>query len=192
MSSIISGHDIYALQLQKNTDVTSHHTLIEVELRRKTLYEDILKCIKNWIFDQSDRNDRRRLTEMQMSHLLLRYIFNKKATLFDSKSDPVFIIGKSSLARKQLERDLKNINLKGAEKLAEIIDGELESAATQLRSEKFRKDKQVTLSTSTDGKLIYRDRSQKDFNQLAQRYGADYYNAAYALGLRYTYICLTG
>ncbi|CAF4037983.1 unnamed protein product [Adineta steineri] len=192
MSSIISGHDIYALQLQKNTDVTSHHTLIEVELRRKTLYEDILKCVKNWIFDHSERSDRKRLTEMQMSHLLLRYIFNKKATLFDSKSDPVFIIGKSSLARKQLERDLKNINLKGAEKLAEIIDSELESAATQLRSEKFRKDKQVTLSTSTDGKLIYRDRSQKDFNQLAQRYGPDYYNAAYALGLRYTYICLTG
>ncbi|CAF1199750.1 unnamed protein product [Adineta steineri] len=56
----------------------------------------------------------------------------------------------------------------------------------------WKGDEAVTLSSPPYGKLIYRDDSQEDFAGLAQRYGSKYYNAAYALGLRYSYLRLTG
>ncbi|CAF1689465.1 unnamed protein product, partial [Adineta ricciae] len=171
MSNSRSGDDTSTSESSKTTDVTKHHTLVEVELRRKSLYEDLVKSVKNWIFDRSD--GRRRLSEMQMSHLVLRYIFNKKATISSSKCDPVFISGTSTVARSQLECDLKNINIRGAKELADLIDAELTSATRKIRFEKFEKDEQVKLSTSTENELIYRDRRQTDFNRLAQRHGRE-------------------
>jgi hypothetical protein len=175
--------------MKKSTDVTSHDTLVEVELRRKTLYEELLDRLKDWKFDCGFRIH---LSEKEISHILLRYIFNKKATTSSPESDPVFVTGTSKLARDQLERDLKNVNLKGAKDLADLIDNELSNAARKIRNEKFRKDQPVVLSLSTDRQLIYRHRSQDDFTRLAERYGPQYYNAAFALGLRYSYICLSG
>jgi hypothetical protein len=189
MSSKTCKHDISASEMEKSTDVTSHNTLVEVELRRKTLYEELLDRITDWIFDSGVHI---RLSEREISHILLRYIFNKKATTSTPEFDPVFVTGTSKLARDQLQRDLNNVNLKGAKDLADLIDKELTKAAGKIRDEKFRKDQPVVLSSSTDGKLIYRNRSQEDFTQLAQRYGSKYYNAAFALGLRYSYICLSG
>lgn len=189
MTDIISGRDICALQREKTTDIAAHTSLIEIEQRRKTLYEDLLEYVRRWLIE---RNGRIRLSAMQLSHILLRYIFNKKATTSKRRSDPVFVTGMSKLARHQLQRDLDNAYMKGAEELADLIDEELESAADKIYSEKFQKDKPVELSSSIDHKLIYRGRSQEDFARLGQHYGPKYYNAAYALGLRYSYICLTG
>ena len=56
--------------MKKSADVTSHHTLVEVELRRKTLYEELLDRIKDW---ESDCGFRIRLSEKEISHILLRY-----------------------------------------------------------------------------------------------------------------------
>lgn len=189
MSLINCSHDTSSSQIDKTSGITSFPSLVEVELIRETLYEELLECLRRWIFKCGSRL---RLSETQISHILLRYIFNKKATTSNSKCDPVFVTGTSELARRQLHRDLKNASLKGAEELADFIDNELASAARKVRFGKPGIDEPVTLSSPMDGKLIYRDRSQEDFARLAQHYGPKYYNAAYALGLRYSYIRLTG
>ena len=189
MSRINCGPDTSLSHTGDSVDVTLHQNLVETELIREKLYEEILESVRKWIFDS---NDRIRLSEMQISHILLRYIFNKKATTSSPPSDPVFVIGTSELARRQLHRDLNNAKLRDAEKLADLIDNELKKAVRSFRFKKIEKDEPVTLSSTTDNKLIYRGRSQEDFARLAQRYGPKYYNAAYALGLRYSYIHLTG
>jgi hypothetical protein len=189
MSDINCGRVTSSSQKDAANDVTSYHTLVEVELTRKIYYEQLLQSVRRWLLDCGDRIH---LSEMQIAHILLRYIFNKKATTRDRRSDPVFVTGTSKLARDQLRRDLKTTNLGSSKELADLIDDELARAARSLRFEKVIRDEPVTLSSLTDHKLIYRDHSQDDFAGLAQRYGTKYYNAAYALGLRYSYVRLTG
>ena len=164
-----------------------YRRLIETELLRERLYTSLVNEVKSWLL-----RHQRRLpwSEMQVSHLLLRYIFNKKATIFQSSSDPVFVIGISSIARQQLGRDLAAIQLTNALELTELIDDELARAASEMRTTKIMMDDPVILSPSINGKLIYRERMQEDFSQLAQRYGPDRYHAAYALGVRYSYLRL--
>lgn len=143
MSRISSGRDIYSSQMEKTTDITSHKCLVEVELRRRALYADLLESVKRWLFERSSRI---RLSKRQLSHILLHYIFNKKATTSTSQADPVFITGTSKLARCQLQRYLENAHLKVDEELADLIDEKLESATEKMHSTKFRMDNQAELS----------------------------------------------
>ncbi|CAF0894899.1 unnamed protein product [Adineta ricciae] len=183
------NHNDSSSRSAKTKDIISEKRLVETELYRKKLYERLLESVSTWLFD---RNARVRLTEMQIAHIVLRYVFNKKATISTSTSDPVFIVGTSDLARRQLSIDLKNARLEDSDRLADKIDDEIKCAVRELRFKNPPDDEQVTLSSETDGKLVYRGRYQEDFAHLAQRYGPKYYNAAYALGLRYSYVRLTG
>lgn len=169
--------------------VLSHRGLIETELVRERLYKELLSSFNRWLFDHQPSL---KWTEMQMAHILLRYIFNKKATVSGPTSDPVFVIGTSPLARRQLDKDLTYGNVPDSSELADFIDHHLLLAALFMSSKEIAMDEQVHLSQPTGEKLMYRDRTQADFAQLAKRYGADYYNAAYALGLRYSYLPLGG
>ena len=190
MSRTNCNHDTPSSKLDKTGGNTSLQNLVETELLRETLYEQLLDCVRSEILRFGSRV---RLSDMQISHILLRYIFNKKATTTPGpKSDPVFVIGTSKLARHQLQRDLEKLNSHAVEELADVIDDGLASATRKLRFERLGTDKTVTLSSTAGNELTYGDRSQKDFAGLAHRYGPQHYNAAYALGLRYTYMRLTG
>ena len=96
------------------------------------------------------------------------------------------------MARHQLSRDLDAIQVEDGAQLSELIDYELVLAALDVCTIDIRMNEPVFISSTMDQTLIYRDRVQQDFSALAQRYGSDYYNAAYALGLRYSYLRLTG
>jgi hypothetical protein len=166
---------------------SSHRSLVETELVRERLYKQLLIFVKSFLFRQEARPP---WSEKQVSHLLLRYIFIKKATISRPMSDPVFVIGTCPIARHLLDRDLKFKQMTGATQLTELIDHQLVLAALEMCTTEIGMDEPVLLSSNTNGELIYRGRVQKDFSQLGQRYGFDHYNAAYALGLRYSYMRL--
>jgi hypothetical protein len=147
----------------------------------------MLKEIKSWLFRHQGKPQ---WPEKQVSHLLLRYIFNKKATISQPTSDPVFVIGTSSMARKQLCLDLKTMDLTGGTELAELIDDQLSRAALEMCTIEIPMDEPVNFSKSMKDTLVYCGRDQQDFANLAQRYGRSYYPAAYALGVRYSYLRL--
>jgi hypothetical protein len=168
---------------------TSCRGLVETELVRERLYKQLLSSIKSWLFHHQARPT---WSDKRVSHLLLRYIFNKKATISRPIPDPVFVIGTCPIARRQLSRDLEIEQVNGATQLIELIDDQLVLAALEMCTAEIEMDELILLSRSMGGKLIYRGRVQTDFSRLAQRYGPDYYSAAYALGLRYSYMRLCG
>ena len=187
ITSKVNNNVPQILTSSENMDVSSNPRLVEMELVRQRLYISIVKKITRWL---SENQSRLPWSETQISHLLLRYIFNKNATNTQLLPDPVFIIGESSMARRQLDRDLRSIHLNNAMELAHIIDDELEHAATEMSRTNIDYDQPVTMSVESKSKLIYRGTLQEDFAQLGKRYGPDYYRPAYALGLRYTYLHL--
>ena len=161
--------------------------LVETELIRKRLYEQLLVTIRLWFAHHTARSS---WSRKEISHLLLRYIFVKKATRFRLTPDPVFVIGTCPAAQHLIHRDFQVKETAGASQLSELIDHHLVLAALEMFTTEIGMDEAVLLSSDRDGILIYRGQAQKDFSQLAQRYGPAHYNAAYALGLRYSYICL--
>ncbi|UJR17302.1 hypothetical protein I4U23_004197 [Adineta vaga] len=171
----------------KQTVLRPVRGLIEAELIRERLYEALLVSVRTWL---SDRPSKVRWSDIQISHILLRYIFNKKATISRPIPDPIFVIGTSSIARRQLYRDLEVMQVSDGIQLADLIDHELILAALDMCTTQIDMDESVILSPKMGGKLIYRNRIQNDFSRLAQRYGYEYYNAAYALGIRYSYLRL--
>jgi hypothetical protein len=178
----------HLLMKSQHHETISYRGLVETELVRERLYKNLLSFIKSWLFN---RPDRPRWSETQVSHLLLRYIFNKKATISRPIPDPVFVIGTCMIARRQLCRDLESEGMTGGTQLADLIDHELVVAALDMCTTEIGLDTRVILSPNVDGKLVYQGRVQEDFSGLAQRYGPQYYNAAYALGLRYSYLNLS-
>jgi hypothetical protein len=166
-----------------------HRGLVETELVRERLYKQLIISIKSWLFHHQAHAS---WSDKEISHLLLRYIFIKKATRSRPVPDPVFVIGTCLTARHQIYRDFEFKQMNGATQLAELIDHQLVLAALDMCTTDIGMDEPVRLSLDTHRQLIYRDRVQKDFSRLAQRYGSDYYNAAFALGLRYSYMRLTG
>ncbi|CAF3500067.1 unnamed protein product [Rotaria socialis] len=167
---------------------TPNRGLVETELVREKLYEQVLNSIKSWLSSQQAYPP---WSKKNIWHILLRYIFIKKAALSRPMPDPVFAIGTCSVARQQLRRDLEKRKVNNFTELAKLIDHQLEIAALEICVANIGMDAPVTVS-NIDGDLIYRGRVQKDFSRLAQRFGPDYYHAAYALGLRYKYIHLCG
>jgi len=77
------------------------YLLIEEELVRQRLYEDILYRNCLYLFPE--------LGEKEIYHILLRYIFNKNITKKDN-DDPVFITSKSEIAEQQLKEDYNYFN----------------------------------------------------------------------------------
>ena len=172
----------------ENSSFNPNRGLIETELIRERLYKSILNEVKAWLYS---RQEKLPWTELQISHILLRYIFNKKATVSGLTDDPVFISNFSSIARQQLHNDLKSVILNGARDLAELIDEQFRRAAFEINTREIPADAPVTLSVNAKGStLTYRDRMQRDFSQLALQYGTTHYRAAYALGIRYSYLRL--
>lgn len=107
--------------------------IIEKELIRKKLYEEILK----WLYDKI-----KVLTVKEVNTLLLLYIFNKNITKTD-KDDPVFIITHSEIAKKQIFHDFKyyayhrpNANhlVDMTEEIIIGIEGHLFAASDKLKS----------------------------------------------------------
>lgn len=161
--------------------------LIETELVRKKLYEELLGTIESWLYQRKAQST---WSKKEISHLLLRYIFVKKASRARPVPDPVFVIGTCANAQHLIRRDFELKRTNGALELAELIDRHLVLAALEVLTAEIGMDESVILLSDSIGNLSYRGRTQKDFSRLAQRYGPAHYNAAYALGLRYSYIRL--
>lgn len=152
--------------------------IVERELLRKKLYENnILKWLSAKIPQFKPK---------EVSHLLLRYIFNKNITK-TSSDDHVFITTRSPLAELQLTNDFKYSKLTlDPNDIINELEERIVSCASQIQECNLKHDRDISLSRGkiTYGRLIY-----DDISSLAEKY-PKYISYAFALNIRYNYLKL--
>jgi hypothetical protein len=161
--------------------------IIETELLRKKLYEDIVVKIYNLKLTTEKDG---KLKQKEVNNIVLRYLFNKIITRRDD-DDPIFITDYSILADKQLIADLeyhKIINY-DYKQLPVILNAEFIKAKQILTSSDINIDQPVTYEDTTN-KYIYKNIKYEDISNLMRNY-KNYTTQAIALNIRYNYIKLS-
>lgn len=155
-------------------------SLVETELLRKKLYENIIEWIMFRIRDS-------KLKYKDVCNLLLRYILNKNITK-SNNDDPVFITTKSSNANSQISKDFIyfKISTNPTNFIIELEEKIL-SAQTILSSTQIKKDYPISL---TNNKILYNNKYYTDISDLAKKY-PDNISYALALNIRYNYLKLS-
>jgi hypothetical protein len=180
------GYERPSIQQQIKDDEQDEY-IIERELVRQKLYNDILQSLKNYMnpFIKNQKGKDKWGTK-EFNHLLLRYILNKIITKTD-EDDPIFIYNKSEIVRKQLDKDNKYSGLNyDLDDLINFIDNELKKAYDILKNTELKKDSEVKI---VDNKLEYKGIMYNDISKLGEN-NPKYIRYAVALNIRYTYIHL--
>jgi hypothetical protein len=155
-------------------------SLIERELLREQKYQEIYA----WLAKKTPRGTKGK----NLSHMLLRYVFNLSAKAMD---DPVFITTPSVGADRQFKKDVATFKLgdsKHALFLAEGVSAAFRKAASEVKSAKLPVDKTVVRKIENDkAYLYYGARKFRDTREL----GLQDLQAAFALQLRYAYLDLS-
>jgi hypothetical protein len=171
----------------KPPDIIKDESVIERELVRMKLYNEILTSLQIWLEPYlKNQKGKERWTDKNVNQLLLRYILNKIITRLDNE-DPIFIYRESSIAKEQLERDSKYSHLNfDYNKLAIKLDNLLKNAYDSLKSFNIPKDESVSLD---NGILMYKGVQYEDWSKLGEM-NPQYISYAVALNIRYRYIHL--
>ena len=165
------------------------NTIIETELYRKTLYNDII--------DKVSHKLNKFLESKEIQHFLLRYIFNKiiERTLED---DPFFIPKYSEICYLQVEKDLEFKNIKidnmNTKEFVEYIDSLLENALNNLhnaiKNNIIEDDKFITFNKQTNS-FIYNNKTYKNISNLGNINNQHLHCYCIALNIRYSYLHLS-
>jgi hypothetical protein len=152
--------------------------VVERELFRKKLYEDILQ----WLIKQLPK-----LRYKEVCHLLLRYLFNKNITR-QQTDDPVFIITKSPMAENQLKKDFEYSKITGIDpnKIIDQIESKFVNSAAQIIDKNIRTDRKVSICKEG---ILYGNKIYTDISGLGSKY-PNSISYALALNIRYTYLKL--
>lgn len=155
--------------------------IIEKELLRKKLYQEILDWMKSVIKDKLQNKD--------IQHMLLRYIFNKIITRTKG-DDPIFIITPSIIADNQMRKDFNYFKLSlNVEKFISILKNKINDASNKIKLTKIPKDKKV-LYDQIKKHMYYQGKSYYDINNMVDKYKTKM-NYLIALNIRYNYLHLT-
>jgi len=191
MNFITTSSSLTTLPLLTNPTNTmnvsgSHSKIIETELYRKYLYNDIIDKVADKL--------RKHLEMKEIQHFMLRYIFNK---IVERKleNDPVFIHQPSDICLLQVEKDLefKNIPVNPKE-LVEYIDQLLNDAETLLNKamndNTISMDKPITYQRENNI-FTYDNKIYKNISNLGNFSNPDLYCYSIALNIRYSYLHLS-
>jgi len=155
--------------------------IIEKELLRKKLYEEILDWMKIEIKDK--------LQIKEIQHMLLRYIFNKIITR-TKEDDPIFVMTPSIIADNQMRKDCNYFKLSlDVEKFINILKTKIINASIKITSNKIPNDKKV-LYDQMKKHMYYQGASYYDINNMVDKYKTKM-NYLIALNIRYNYLHLT-
>lgn len=163
--------------------------LVEIELQRQTLYEQCKSQLRVLLPAEV-------LSEKELSHLLLRYIFNK-IIVRQTHDDPVFIVTRSPKAEQQLEQDFLYYDLARRSHndltsvlLRRTIEEQLAQAKAALAIYNDEPPAAgILLLQSETNSILYKSIVYNDVCGLAQR-NPQYAHYALALNIRYTYLSL--
>jgi hypothetical protein len=171
------------------TSVIKDNYIVERELLRKNLYNNILEWLKKYLqpyLKNQNSKSKTKWTDKEINHLLLRYIFNKIITRTD-EDDPIFIYKESEIAKEQLKADSQFSNLQFDHlTLMKLLDEELKKAHDTLKSAFVAEDSEVILAND---KISYKGQLYNDISKLATK-NPEYKSYALALNIRYNYIHL--
>lgn len=156
-------------------------SIVEDELYREFLYSKILRKLSE---------DLKPLKFKEISHLLLRYVFNL-ITERDDSDDPVFILKESNIAIEQLKGDFEYFRIR---KDYILYNKKIQKYFKQaLIDFKVYKDKNIIdeeINIDNKGLILYKNMSFVDISDLASKF-PNYANHALALNIRYNYLKLT-
>jgi len=171
----------------KAQDIVKDNKIIERELIREKLYNDILLSLKNYMgpFLKNQRPNNK-WSDKEFNHLLLRFLLNKIITKTDN-DDPIFIYNTSKFAENQLimDNNYSGLNFNPTQ-LMSLLDNLFKSAYDTLQQTNILDDDIPTLSNN---KIIYKNIEYDDIAKLAEN-NPEYISYALALNIRYKYIHL--
>jgi hypothetical protein len=171
----------------KTSNIIKDNKVIERELVRQQLYNDILQSLKVFMYSYlKTQKNRDKWGDKELNHLLLRYLFNKIITRTHD-DDPIFIFSPSKYVENQLTTDIKyaGINLDPLQ-LMTFIDNKFKSAYDTLQNATIPDD---DIPTLVNNKIIYKNIEYNDISKLGEN-NPDYLGYALALNIRYNYIHL--
>lgn len=152
--------------------------IVEIELLRNKLYDELLY----WLYYSLPS-----LKYKEISHLLLRYIFNKNITKHET-DDSVFIVTKSVVAETQFKKDMEYHKLNiDTDTIIQKLEQKIYQCKKQLDKQRYhKKDERCYI---LNGQIKYNNRLYKDVLHLAEK-NPDKIPFILALNLRYTYMKL--
>jgi hypothetical protein len=164
-------------------DIIKDNKIIERELLREKLYNNVLQSLKTHMTQYKSRN---RWGDKEFNHLLLRYILNKIITKTDN-DDPIFIYNTSKYAENQLimDKNYSGLNFDPS-KLMAFLDNLLKLAYDTLTTTNIPNDDIPTLNNN---KIVYKGIEYDDISDLGKN-NPNYLSYALALNIRYKYIHL--
>ena len=163
-----------------STQSTNDSSLIERELLREQKY----KAMYEWLVKKAPRGTKHK----NLSHMLLRYLFNLSAKPTD---DPVFITTPSVAGDRQFKYDVEYFKIGDAKQAAFLTEGltaAFKKAASEVKLAKLPTDKEVVRKVEGDKAwLYYGTRKFRDTRDL----GLQDAQTAFALHIRYSYLDLS-
>lgn len=168
-----------------NNQSSASSYLIELELFRGKLWNTILNRILN-----ISLRGIHSLTNKEVSHMLLRYLFNKIADLRSKRrSDPVFMTHTSSMAESQLKDDFIYFGIRTPPStfVSSIIELALIDSRRKISDGITEID--VEIEQLSDGSLSYRGQNYPETANLAKQFPRNH-SEAVALAIRYRYLGL--
>jgi len=160
--------------------------IIETELFRKTLYNDII--------DKVSEKLKKYIEIKEIKHFLLRYTFNKIIERTDH-DDPIFISRYSDICYLQVEKDLefKDIQINTKE-FVEYIDEQYKNAEILLKNainqNLIQNDKPISFNKETN-LFTYNDKTYKNISNLGNFNNPELHCYCIALNIRYSYLHLS-
>lgn len=185
----INSEPHYKQCVDVRSNWNNHNKIIETELYRKHLYDDIIDKVSHKLNKYLD------LKEIQ--HFLLRYIFNKIIER-TSNDDPIFISKYSEICYLQVEKDLefKNIIIDNmnTKEFVEYIDSLLEKSLNELnnalKNNIIEEDKFIIYDKDTN-LFTYNNKTYKNISNLANSNNNELHCYCIALNIRYSYLHLS-
>jgi len=169
-----------------NNTVNNSKKIIEIELYRKQLYNNIV----DKVYDKLKTY----LESKEIQHFLLRYIFNKIIERLP-QNDPVFIHKYSDICYLQVEKDFEFKDIKiDVKEFIEYIDLLLKEAEenlnTAINDNLIENDKPINYDKNINS-FIYNNKTYKNISNLGNINNPDLYCYCIALNIRYSYLHLS-
>lgn len=169
-----------------NVKVINNTNIIETELLRKQLYQNIIVKISEKLHTY--------LQPKEIKHFLLRYVFNK---IIERKpeNDPIFIPEPSIICNLQVEKDFefKKI-LIDVKEFIEYLDDLLMKASETISKSKeeqtINNDSEITYD-NINKIFTYKNNNYRNISELCTNNKPELYNYCIALNIRYTYMNLS-
>jgi hypothetical protein len=182
----ISKDYAFATPSIKPLNIVKDNKIIERELIRQQLYNEILQNLKSYLLPYIKYQKKDKWGDKEFNHLLLRYLFNKIITRIDT-DDPIFIYNSSKIVEKQLITDSKFSGLNyDPTQLMELLDNQFKSAYDKLQNSNIPED---DIPSLVNNKIIYKNIEYDDIAKLGEN-NPEYLSYALALNIRYKYIHL--